>query len=134
MRRFIKFSGILGFSGVFLGAFGAHGLKTFLQRVDRVETWETATFYLLVHSVALLVIGFRSHPRASDVLIELAGWFWLSGSVLFSGTLYLLCLSGISWLGAVTPLGGILFLAGWGSLCLAGLNVSKASLARTKER
>ena len=134
MHRFIKYSGILGFSGVFLGAFGAHGLEAFLQRVDRVETWETATFYLLAHSIALLVIGFRSHPRASDVLIELAGWFWLSGSVLFSGTLYLLCLSGISWLGAVTPLGGILFLAGWGSLCLAGLNVSKASLARTKER
>lgn len=134
MHTFIKFSGILGFSGVLLGAFGAHGLNAFLQRVDRVETWETATFYLLVHSIALLVIGFLNHRRASDFLFRLTGWFWLSGSVLFSGTLYLLCLSGISWLGAVTPLGGILFLAGWAILCLAGFKALEPSLESAEDR
>ncbi len=134
MHKFIKYSGILGFIGVSLGAFGAHGLSELLQSSNREDAWETATFYLLVHTLALLILGFISQNRATDHLVNLAGWFWLGGSVIFSGSLYLLCLSGISWLGAVTPLGGILLLAGWGSLCLVGIKISKASLATTKDK
>lgn len=107
----IAFSaGILGFSGVALGAFGAHALKDALIARASVQTWHTAVLYQLVHSVALLVIA-----RWSDSGRALAwiGRLWVAGIVLFSGSLYWLALGGPKVLGPITPLGGVAFLAGW---------------------
>jgi uncharacterized membrane protein YgdD (TMEM256/DUF423 family) len=107
------FTGILGALGVGLGAFGAHGLEDLLVESGRVGTWETAAFYHLVHSVVLLVLVSCKVWRP---------WCWTAfaaGILIFSGSLYLLCLTQTSWLGAVTPIGGVLFIAGW-----AGLSIS----------
>jgi len=106
----IRFAGIAGFLGVGLGAFGAHGLHDLLVRNERLETWETAVLYHLTHAVALLVVGFSSAPSRAACLA------FLTGIVLFSGSLYALSLTDFSKLGAITPLGGVAFLAGWGIL------------------
>jgi uncharacterized membrane protein YgdD (TMEM256/DUF423 family) len=106
----LKITAILGALAVALGAFGAHGLEDLLTRTGRVETWKTAAAYHLVHSVVLLV------------LVHLPNWrplpwaFLAAGITIFSGSLYLLCLTDTGWLGAITPIGGLLLIAGWGSL------------------
>jgi len=104
-----------GFLGVLSGAFGAHGLHETLTAAGRLDTWEKAVFYHLVHAVVLLAISWRSAtpPRV-------ACWALTVGIAIFSGSLYLLCLSGVKMWGAVTPLGGLAFLVGWGALCSAG--------------
>lgn len=96
---------ILGFLGVALGAFGAHGLKTILEAHATTAIWQTAVLYHLVHAVAAL---WASEKRSTVV------WIWTAGIVIFSGSLYLLAVTNIRWLGAITPFGGILFLIGWG--------------------
>lgn len=104
---------ICGGLAVGLGAFGAHALH------DRVEasllgTWETATSYLGLHAVALLVCGLALSQRPGGArLIDAAAWSFLIGSLLFSGSLYLLVLSGVRAWGAVTPVGGITLIVGW---------------------
>jgi uncharacterized membrane protein YgdD (TMEM256/DUF423 family) len=106
----LKITAILGALAVALGAFGAHVLEDLLTRTGRVETWKTAAAYHLVHSVVLLV------------LVHLPNWrplpwaFLAAGITIFSGSLYLLCLTDTGWLGAITPIGGLLLIAGWGSL------------------
>ncbi len=105
---------VLGFLGVALGAFGAHALKPTLEAHGSVETWKTAVLYHLVHAVALLALaGWRdSHAGAGRVITAL----WAVGVVLFSGSLYWLSLGGPRFLGPITPLGGVAFLAGWALL------------------
>ena len=101
-------AGVAGL-GVALGAFGAHALKpVWLVRPEGLEVWKTAVLYHLVHAVVLLVLGMRRGkcPRLAWVLV-------LLGVVGFSGSLYLLSTLGWRWLGPVTPLGGVLLLAGW---------------------
>ena len=104
----------LGVSAVALGAFGAHGLKDILVRHNSLGTWETAAHYHLIHAVALLALAgspfFKKH---------LATCF-LVGVLIFSGSLYLLALTGQRWLGAVTPVGGVFFLIGWLGLAFTG--------------
>lgn len=96
-------AGVLGTTAVALGAFGAHGLKERLAAVPEAAAWwQTATFYLLTHAVAIGAL--RAGP---------SGLFWSVGSAIFSGTLYALALGAPRWLGAVTPVGGVLLLAGW---------------------
>jgi uncharacterized membrane protein YgdD (TMEM256/DUF423 family) len=96
-------AGILGTTAVALGAFGAHGLKERLAAVpEAAGWWQTATFYLLTHAVAIGAL--RDGP---------SGLFWSVGAAIFSGTLYALALGAPRWLGAVTPVGGVLLLAGW---------------------
>ena len=104
-------AGLLGFLGVALGAFGAHGLKATLEARGAAGTWQTAVLYHLVHAVALLALAAwgKAHAAASAA----AGWSWLTGIVLFSGSLYWLALGGPKFLGPVTPLGGVAFLIGW---------------------
>lgn len=103
-------AGILGFTGVALGAFGAHALKEALTTRGSVATWQTAVLYHLLHAVALLalvgVAGSWSNVRWIGVC-------WSLGVVLFSGSLYWLSLGGPKILGPVTPLGGLALLAGW---------------------
>lgn len=105
------------FLGVALGAFGAHGLADRVS-AERLAVWETAAHYHLVHALALLAVAWAT-TRWPGRLATAAGWLFVAGTVLFSGSLYLLTLSGIGWLGAVTPLGGVAFLAGWACLVLA---------------
>jgi uncharacterized membrane protein YgdD (TMEM256/DUF423 family) len=107
-QRLLIAAGILGFTGVGLGAFGAHGLKATLETGNQLETWKTAVFYQLVHAVALLALANWPNPAARKI-----GWCWIAGVLLFSGSLYGLALGGPKILGPVTPLGGVAFLAGW---------------------
>jgi len=116
MIHFTKLAGILGFVALVLGAFGAHGLGAWLDESGHLDTWETATLYLFVHSLALLALS----SGAPDKCLIVAGWFWFAGSLLFSGSLYLLSLTNLGILGAITPVGGLLFLVGWCSIIYFG--------------
>lgn len=112
---FLLGSGLAGLS-VALGAFGAHGLKR-LVAADLLANWETAARYQMYHALALLAVAWAlSHWPGQAKLLAAGGWFFMAGVVLFSGSLYLMVLSGMKWLGAITPLGGVAFVAGW--LCL----------------
>ena len=103
----LRLTAFLIFLGISLGAFGAHGLADRLAETGRADNWETATLYHLVHGLALFVIALRP-GRA------LGFWWFVAGIVLFSGSLYLLAVTGLTKLGAITPLGGVSFLIGWG--------------------
>jgi uncharacterized membrane protein YgdD (TMEM256/DUF423 family) len=122
--------GIFGASGVALGAFGAHALKTRLAAGGHTDTWETAVFYHLIHTVAMLVLAGQIGAKAqatSARYLTAAVWFWLCGILLFSGSLYLLSLDGPKWLGPVTPLGGLALLLGWGCILANGLKSTASS-------
>jgi uncharacterized membrane protein YgdD (TMEM256/DUF423 family) len=110
---------LLGACGVALGAFGAHGLKA---RVDpaMLAVFETAVRYHLTHALALLAVAWASE-RWPGSPATAAGWLFLVGILIFSGSLYLMVLTGARWLGAVTPLGGLALIAGWCALALAAL-------------
>jgi uncharacterized membrane protein YgdD (TMEM256/DUF423 family) len=95
-----------GFGGVALGAFGAHGLALSAQALD---WWNTATLYALVHAAAALAIVLSERTG----LVRQGGWAFIFGTVIFSGCLYAMALGAPRWLGAVVPLGGVSFLAGW---------------------
>jgi uncharacterized membrane protein YgdD (TMEM256/DUF423 family) len=103
----LRISAIVGFLAVALGAFGAHGLHALLEKNARLATWETAVLYHLTHSVVLLIIATLRPLRAA------AFWLMLTGIAIFSGTLYVLALTNVKWLGAITPIGGVCLLAGW---------------------
>jgi len=103
----IRLAAILAFLGIALGAFGAHGLEDRLEETGRLDNWQTATLYHLVHALALFAIALRSSGRA-------LGFYWfLAGIVLFSGSLYALAVTDVARLGAITPFGGAAFLVGW---------------------
>jgi len=108
--RTIRLAAFLGLSGVALGAFGAHGLKDLLAANGTAAVWQTAVLYHLIHSVSSLWVAERKPPVA---------WVWAAGIAVFSGSLYVLALTGLRWLGMVTPLGGVLLLAGWAWLVLS---------------
>lgn len=101
---------------VALGAFGAHGLRRRLAP-DQLATFETGVRYQFYHVVGLLAAAWAAAQWPGSGLAAAAGWLFVAGTLLFSGSLYLLALTGKRWLGAVAPLGGLAFIAGW--LCLA---------------
>ncbi len=101
----------LALLAVALGAFGAHALRARLEPRD-LEIFETAVRYQMYHALALLGIAWLS-TRLGDLLIGWAGWLMVAGTLVFSGSLYLLVLTGPRWLGAITPIGGVLMIAGW---------------------
>lgn len=117
---FFALGSLLGALGVALGALGAHALKARL-RPERLETFETAVRYHLVHALALLGASSAATRWPASGLPIAAGWLFLAGILFFSGSLYLLALSDRRWLGAITPLGGVAFIAGWVCLALAAL-------------
>lgn len=98
-----------------IGAFGAHALRATLEAQGRLETFETAVKYQFYHTLALLIIGLLMY-RISDKLLGYAGYSMIGGVIIFSGSLYILCLSGVRWLGAITPIGGVLMIVGWALL------------------
>ena len=103
--------------GVAAGAFGAHALKQRLS-AELLQVFETGVRYQMYHAFGLLVVALAMNRWPSNT-IQIAGWLFLAGIVLFSGSLYALCLSGIRALGAITPIGGLCFLAGWVFLAFA---------------
>lgn len=108
---------------VILGAFGAHALKTRLTS-DMMAIYHTAIQYHLFHALGLIAIGLLAAWWPSSGYLKWAGWIMLAGIVLFSGSLYVLSLSGMRWLGAITPLGGVAFIAAWVLLCIAVLKAA----------
>jgi uncharacterized membrane protein YgdD (TMEM256/DUF423 family) len=113
-RLFYICAGIGGFLGVALGAFAAHALKSKLAP-DMLAVFETGVRYQMYHVFALCAAAW-GHARWPSRPFALAGGLFVAGIVVFSGSLYLLAFTGVRWLGAITPLGGLAFLAGW--LCL----------------
>ncbi len=99
------------FLAVAAGAFGAHALRARLS-AELLAAFETGARYQMYHALALLLVAWAV-TRWPGAPVRAAGWLFVGGTVLFSGSLYLLALTGARWLGAVTPLGGLLFLAGW---------------------
>lgn len=96
---------------VAIGAFGAHGLKSHLSEA-MLQTWKTGVEYHFYHALGLLLIGVLSVSMPTQ-LLNWSALFLFAGIVLFSGSLYILAITGIKWIGAITPLGGICFIAGW---------------------
>jgi uncharacterized membrane protein YgdD (TMEM256/DUF423 family) len=116
-RRFLFLGALSAFAAVAAGAFGAHALRVQLS-AEMLAVFETAARYQMYHALALVGVTLVS-AHAPGRLTAAAGWLFMWGTVFFSGSLYLLALTEITWLGAVTPLGGFFFLAGW--LTLVGV-------------
>ena len=110
-RIFVIFGALSAFIGIAAGAFGAHGLKSRLS-AEMLSVFEVGVRYQMYHAFALIAAAWMQSKWPSP-LITSGGWLFVIGTVLFSGSLYLMSLSGTSWLGAITPLGGLSFLAGW---------------------
>ncbi len=111
-RLFLVLGSLLAGLAVALGAFGAHALRDRLG-ADLLNTFEIAVRYQMYHALALLAVGLVLARFSSSNLVPISGWLFLAGIVLFSGSLYLLCFTGVRWLGAITPLGGVAFILGW---------------------
>ncbi len=124
-RTYFLLAGVTGFLAVALGAFGAHGLKKRLADLpdgeQRAAWWQTGAQYHLAHALA---IGLAAEISTRVPDGTPAGWLFLGGIVLFSGSLYLMTLTGKRALGAVTPVGGLLFLAGWIAIALSALRIA----------
>jgi uncharacterized membrane protein YgdD (TMEM256/DUF423 family) len=118
-RTFLLLGAIAAFLAVTLGAFGAHGLRGRLSP-EMMAVFQTAVQYNMYHALALLLVS-AMMGRFSGWLIQTAGWSFAAGIVLFSGSLYALALSGVTILGAITPIGGVAFLIGWACLAFAAL-------------
>ncbi|HEY3900808.1 MAG TPA: DUF423 domain-containing protein [Chthoniobacter sp.] len=108
----LRIAAVTGFLAVALGAFGAHGLTRLLEANQRTATWQTAAHYHLVHAVVLLVLALR------PTVTRLSFTLFVAGIVIFSGSLYLLAVTNIRWLGAITPIGGACLIAGWLALAI----------------
>jgi len=129
-RIFVIVSGLLGFSAVALGAFGAHGLRSRLEGlpdgVKRLDWWNTAAHYHLTHALALALVAWLAH-RGVGASATLAGWAFVAGVALFSGSLYTMAITGQTKLGAITPIGGLFFLLGWAAVVVAGWRFGASS-------
>jgi len=119
-RLFVLLGSANAFLAVALGAFGAHVLKGRLAP-ELLTTWQTGAHYHLAHALALLLVGVLLQQFGGTLYIRWAGWLMLAGIVLFSGSLYLLALTGVRAFGAITPLGGVCLLGGWAALATAML-------------
>ena len=116
-RTFLLIGAALNFLGVAAGAFGAHALRSRLT-ADMLSVFETGVRYQMYHGFAILLVALLIGHAGSARLLVISGWSFVAGVVLFSGSLYALTLTDVRVLGAITPLGGLLFLLGWGCLAL----------------
>ena len=117
-RFFLMIAALLGALAVAVGAFGAHALSSRLSP-DLLETFETGVRYHFYHVFALIAAVFALNRWPESSYSTAAGWLFLVGILIFSGSLYILALTGIRWLGAITPIGGVAFIGGWICLFLA---------------
>ncbi|GIP41269.1 membrane protein [Paenibacillus sp. J31TS4] len=115
---FLVLGSLNAFLAVALGAFGAHGLKAKLS-ADKLQVYQTGVQYHSMHALGLLLVGMLAGGLEADSLLNAAGWILQIGIVLFSGSLYALSITGIRKLGAITPIGGVCFLAAWVLIGLA---------------
>lgn len=114
MRLFLALGASFGGLAVLLGAFGAHALRARLSPED-LATFEIGVRYQMYHALALIVVAWAT-TQWDSATVPAAGWAFTTGIVVFSGSLYLLVFSGMRWLGAITPIGGVAFLIGWALL------------------
>ena len=121
-RTFLLAGALAGFVGVAFGAFGAHGLRGRLAP-DMLAVFETGVRYQMYHALALMLTAalMMTGRIESGRAVAAAGWLFVAGIVLFSGSLYLLAVTGVTVLGAITPIGGVAFLVGWACLAIATL-------------
>lgn len=121
-KRWIAIGALWMLVGVALGALGAHALKPRLIETNHLDSWRSAEQQHLLHALGLIVYGLaRRAGELGDKLGRASGWLLLAGSLLFSGSIYWLCLDGPKALGPITPLGGVLMIAGWACFALAAL-------------
>lgn len=118
-KLFITLASLSGMFAVMLGAFGAHALKARLDDYS-LGVFETAVQYHFYHSLALLAVGMLALSQPQTTLLKSSGWLFFLGILVFSGSLYILSITGMRWLGAVTPLGGLAFIGGWACLAAVG--------------
>jgi uncharacterized membrane protein YgdD (TMEM256/DUF423 family) len=111
-KTFLIVGSIFGALSVIIGAFGAHALKSLLESTSRIETFETAVKYQFYHAFALILLGILM-LNLKHQFFEYAGYSFVVGTIIFSGSLYILCLSGITKFGMITPIGGLFMIAGW---------------------
>lgn len=119
-RLFLSAGGLAALTAVAFGAFGAHALKGRLS-AEMLNLWRTGVEYHAFHALGLLAVGLAADRLQESLLLRWSGWLMLGGIVLFSGSLYALALTGERWLGAITPVGGLAFLAAWALLVAAVL-------------
>jgi len=119
-RTFLLIGAVLGFLGVTFGAFGAHALRGRLSP-EMLAVFETGVRYQMYHTFAVLIVAAAIGRIGDASLLVLAGWFFFAGILLFSGSLYAVALTGVGIWGAVTPVGGLLFLIGWACLVVFGI-------------
>ena len=111
-KTFLRAGSIFGAIGVMVGAFGAHALKEMLTASGRFETFETGVRYQFYHAIALVLVGILAKEFPAKTLTY-SGYCFLAGILIFSGSLYLICFTGIKTFGAVAPIGGVLLVVGW---------------------
>ena len=123
---FFRLACVVGGLGVIVGAFGAHGLESIVTE-ELLETFEVGVRYHFYHGLALFALAIAPASIWRSPWAARAGWLWMAGIVVFSGSLYLLALTGMRWLGAITPIGGVAMIAGWFALLPAarGLTVGQ---------
>lgn len=126
MRTFLLLGAISGFLAVAFGAFGAHGLAGRISAKD-LEIYNTAAHYQLAHSFALITVALAS-TRIGGKTLWASGWCFAFGILIFSGSLYVLAITDVKWLGAITPVGGLLLLAGWALLAASATQLPKGNL------
>ncbi len=121
MKFFIQAGALFGALAVTLGAFGAHALKASLEAANRLDTFETAVKYQFYHALALVLIGFmlRGQDGEAAKWLSWSGYSFIGGILIFSGSLYAICFTGITRFGATAPIGGLLMILGWIFLLLA---------------
>jgi uncharacterized membrane protein YgdD (TMEM256/DUF423 family) len=118
---FILGAGINGFLSVALGAFAAHALKNIIE-ADLLAIFQTGVQYHITHSLALFGIAILTLYAPNSMALKISGTLFIVGILFFSGSLYILSITGIRWLGAITPIGGVCFLVAWGCLCWFALS------------
>ncbi|MCS6776017.1 MAG: DUF423 domain-containing protein [Chloroherpetonaceae bacterium] len=121
MGLFVALGGLLGFLAVAIGAFGAHGLRATLEAHRTTATFQTGVQYHMAHALAILLVALLLDRLREGALLRASAGLFLAGIVLFSGSLYLLSVTGARGWGAVAPLGGLCFLVGWACVLMAGL-------------
>ncbi|MBA2492485.1 MAG: DUF423 domain-containing protein [Gammaproteobacteria bacterium] len=118
LKTFVLFGSLSALLAVVLGAFGAHGLKQQLSP-EMLSVYQTGVDYHMWHALGLVLIGLLGAHYSGSALLTWAGWFMLAGIMIFSGSLYILSITGVRWLGAITPFGGLAFIVAWALLIVA---------------
>jgi uncharacterized membrane protein YgdD (TMEM256/DUF423 family) len=123
-ETWLQIGAVWGFLAVTMGAFGAHGLKDRLVELGQTANFQTAAQYHMYCALALVAVGLLVLSGRQCTAASVAGWAFLAGSLIFSGSLYLLAVTGLRWLGAITPIGGVAMLVGWAALAVAAATLT----------